>query len=136
MATLTKKAQSFLIIYKQKYTIKDGADEYTSGPMLYKTFMHLATMDNTATDEQLRTNLWQLPTLAVQSNGDIDKIHTSFFSNLNLLQAHGKTCDDLMPVLFETYQSITCSNFCKYIYKLHLGCKFWFWLLPPKHSNP
>ena len=119
MATLTKEAQSFLIPFQHEYTIRDGVDEYTSGPMLYKTVMRLATVDNTATDEQLRTNLRQLPTLAVQCNGDIDKIHTSFFSNLNLLQARGKNCDDLMPVLFETYQSITCSNFRKYIDKLH-----------------
>ena len=114
--------QWYVIVFRNEFEHVENNQTYTSAPLLLKTIMHLATLDNKATSETLRKNLRELPAYAAKVK-NIEEIHTYFDLNYSQLKAWGEEYNNKMP---------TCG---KHMHKLELGCKFRFWLLSQKHSN-
>ena len=114
-ASLTADAAARLLTYRNEYTF--NGVEY--GPVMYKTIMRLATIDNAATSQNLRDNLNNLATYAATVNGDINKIHGYFSVNMTQLQHHGASFDDPIGALFEAYLVVPCYHFKQYIRRQH-----------------
>jgi hypothetical protein len=96
----------------EKCTLPDGK-VYT--PLLFKTIMHLATIDSMAMTEALRANLRELTAYAAVVHGSIDKINQYFNNNYSQLVAHGAQLNDPVGILFYGYRTISCSHFKTYI---------------------
>ncbi len=66
MATLTDDAKAKVIVFRNEFKHVKNNQTYTSAPLLLKTMMHLATLDNKATSETLRNNFQELPPYAAK----------------------------------------------------------------------
>jgi len=86
MATLTDEAKAKVIAFRNEFEHFENNQTYTSAPLLLKTMMRLATLDNKATSETLRNNLRELPAYAAKVK-NIDQIHTYFDVNFSQLKA-------------------------------------------------
>ena len=80
MATLTDDAKAKVIAFQNKFKHMEDNQTFTSAPLLLKTMMHLATLDNKATSKKLRNNLCELPAYVAKVT-NIDEIHTYFNVN-------------------------------------------------------
>jgi hypothetical protein len=117
--TLTKEAKAKLLTYLDDFKMPNASGKMTEvGPLMYKTMMRLATLDNNATVQALRANLRELPQYSIKVNGNIDQIHEYFDQNYNQLKSRGHGVDDVMTILFEAYKVIPDSNFNAYITRL------------------
>ena len=61
MATLTDDTKAKVIAFRNEFEQVKNNQTYALAPLLLKTLMCLATLDNKATSETLRNNLRELP---------------------------------------------------------------------------
>ncbi len=66
VATLTNNAKAKVIAFRNEFKHLENNQTYTSAPLLLKTMLHLATLDNKATGKTLRNNLRELPAYAAK----------------------------------------------------------------------
>jgi hypothetical protein len=118
MATLTDDAKAKVIAFRNEFEHVENNQTYTSAPLLLKTMMRLATLDNKATSETLRNNLRELPAYAAKVK-NIDEIHTYFDVNYSQLKARGEEYDDKMPTLWQAYAQAGDATLVKYADDLH-----------------
>ena len=118
MATLTDDAKAKVIAFRNEFEQVQNNQTYTSAPLLLKTMMRLATLDNKATSETLRNNLRELPAYAAKVK-NIDEIHTYFDVNYSQLKARGEEYDDKMPTLWQAYAQSGDATLVKYADDLH-----------------
>jgi hypothetical protein len=86
MATLTDDAKAKVIAFRNEFGHVENNQAYTWAPLLLKTMMCLATLDNKPTSETLRNNLRELPAYAAKVKY-IDEIHIYFDVNYSQLKA-------------------------------------------------
>ena len=118
MATLTDDAKAKVIAFRNEFEHMQDNQTFTSAPLLLKTMMRLATLDNKATSETLRNNLRELPAYAAKVK-NIDEIHTYFDVNYSQLKARGEEYDDKMPTLWQAYAQSGDATLVKYADDLH-----------------
>ena len=118
MSTLTDDAKAKIIAFRNEFEQVENNQTYTSAPLLLKTMMRLATLDNKATSETLRNNLRELPAYAAKVK-NVDDIHTYFDVNYSQLKARGEEYDDKMPTLWQAYAQSGDATLVKYADDLH-----------------
>ena len=118
MASLTDDAKAKVIAFRNEFEHVENNQTFTSAPLLLKTMMRLATLDNKATSETLRNNLRELPVYAAKVK-NIDEIHTYFDVNYSQLKARGEEYDDKMPTLWQAYTQSGDAILVKYADDLH-----------------
>ncbi|KAL7461530.1 hypothetical protein ACHAXS_001949 [Conticribra weissflogii] len=66
--SLTKQAKAKVLSYRNDCEINNNGVKKIAAPLLYKTIMHLATLDSNATNHQLCANLRELTSYAICEN--------------------------------------------------------------------
>jgi hypothetical protein len=77
--------------------------------------MALATMNSVATTKTLHSNLRELPTYCSTIKGDIELLHSYFYSNYTQIIARSAMVEDPIDILFSLYMVVPCNNFRSYI---------------------
>ena len=118
MASLTDDAKAKVIAFCKEFEHVENNQTFTSAPLLLKTMMRLATLDNKATSEKLRSNLRELLAYAAKVK-NVDEIHTYFDVNYSQLKAQGEEYDDKLPTLWQAYAQAGDATLVKYADNLH-----------------
>jgi hypothetical protein len=111
MKTLIPAVRVRLLPFQGDYKI----DEVIYTPLLHKKIMALATINSVATTKTLRSNLRELPTYCSTIKGDIELLHSYFYTNYMQIIAHGATVNDPINILFAAYMAVLCHNLRSYI---------------------
>ncbi len=106
--------EDYLRILPHQHEYMDQDDTYQT-QLLYKTIMHLATIDSKATSAVLRDNLYNLDAKTVQLNSNILEFHFYFSTNYNQLLGRGEAVDSPFHLLFKAYKAVQDSDFVRYI---------------------
>ena len=110
IASLDEDARKRVLAYRDEYTI----EKQVAFPLLYKTLMRLATLDSTATDAALRTNIRNCKIFAQECDWDVDKIISHVDDNFSQLKARGKAMDDAPQIILEMFSKAKDTVFAKY----------------------
>ena len=109
IASLNEDARKRVLAYHSNYTI----DSQVAFPLLYKTLMHLATLDSTTSNAALCTNIRNCQVFAHECDCDIDKINSYIDYNFSQLKACGKSMDDAPQIILEMFSHAKDTNFAK-----------------------
>jgi len=117
-ASMDEQAQQIVGHWESRY--KDETDvSFQRGLSLLATIIDLKTISSVATIEHERGRIISLAKFAASSDGDIPKIHEEVNDAMKNLAAYGSTYpnDDLLLILWEAYEQITCKAFREWLDK-------------------
>ena len=111
MASLMEQAQLKVVPKRECYTINDDS----CAPLLYKTIMNLAIIDNRVTSKHFRSNHKNLATYITTTHSDIEKFNQYVKENHNALWERGDDMDSLLACIFDCYRVTSDHDFRTYI---------------------
>ena len=113
MGSLTDAGRAKLLTRSNLYT----RDNVSSGPLLFKVLMMMATVDTVATISHIRLSLSNLDNYMSTIKDDIEKFNQYVRQQRQDLLARGQRSDDLLVNLFKGYLSCSDRSFTEYIHR-------------------
>ena len=111
MGSLTDAGRAKLLTRTNLYT----RNNVSSGPLLFKVLMMMATVDTVATISHIRLSLSNLDNYMTTVKDDIEKFNQYVRQQRQDLLARGQRSDDLFVNLFKGYLNCSDRNFTEYI---------------------
>ena len=111
MSSLTDDGRAKLLTRAELYT----RNQVSSGPLLFKVLMMMASVDTVATISHIRLSLSNLDTYMTTIKDDIEKFNQYVRQQRQNLIARGQRSDDLLVNIFKGYLSCSDKNFVEYI---------------------
>jgi hypothetical protein len=116
--TLTKSAQSSIMLLKSEYTVGEDNPQ-VSGPCLLKVVIRKSHVDTNATTSHIIDKLGRIDKIVADCSSNITQANDKVKALIEELAARGETKSHLLNNLFQGYKVASDEEFTAYIKKKH-----------------